>query len=40
MTMTSGTDSTDTAAVQAEDFGALADGTPVRRWTLERDGSG
>ncbi|MFI7894482.1 aldose epimerase family protein [Streptomyces sp. CACIS-1.16CA] len=36
MTMTSGTD-TDTA-VQAEDFGALADGTPVRRWTLERDG--
>lgn len=34
--MTSGTE-TDTA-VQAEDFGALADGTPVRRWTLERDG--
>ncbi|WP_435849325.1 aldose epimerase family protein [Streptomyces rubiginosohelvolus] len=34
MTMTSGTDT----AVQAEGFGALADGTPVRRWTLERDG--
>ncbi|MEU0620404.1 aldose epimerase family protein [Streptomyces rubiginosohelvolus] len=32
--MTSGTDT----AVQAEGFGALADGTPVRRWTLERDG--
>ncbi|WP_424569910.1 aldose epimerase family protein [Streptomyces sp. CH-036] len=36
MTMTSGAD-TDTT-VQAEDFGALGDGTPVRRWTLERDG--
>ncbi|MBM7055053.1 aldose epimerase family protein [Streptomyces durocortorensis] len=36
MTMTSGTD-TDTA-VQTEDFGALADGSPVHRWTLERDG--
>ncbi|MFD4022126.1 aldose epimerase family protein [Streptomyces sp. NPDC058576] len=38
--MTSGTETgtaTDTA-VRAEDFGALADGSPVRRWTLERDG--
>ncbi|MFG3404655.1 aldose epimerase family protein [Streptomyces sp. NPDC048142] len=28
---------TDTA-IRAEDFGALADGSPLRRWTLERDG--
>ncbi len=34
--MTTGTD-TDTA-IGAEGFGALADGSPVRRWTLERDG--
>ncbi|MFD8620294.1 aldose epimerase family protein [Streptomyces sp. DSS69] len=25
-------------ATYAEDFGTLADGSPVRRWTLERDG--
>ncbi|MFI7291352.1 aldose epimerase family protein [Streptomyces anulatus] len=25
-------------ATHTEDFGALADGSPVRRWTLERDG--
>ncbi|MEU9930266.1 aldose epimerase family protein [Streptomyces anulatus] len=25
-------------ATYTEDFGALADGSPVRRWTLERDG--
>ncbi|MFB6819413.1 aldose epimerase family protein [Streptomyces sp. NPDC056347] len=26
-------------AVRADDFGTLADGTPVHRWTLERDGT-
>ncbi|MCX4969115.1 galactose mutarotase [Streptomyces sp. NBC_00654] len=26
-------------AIRTEDFGALADGTDVRRWTLERDGT-
>ncbi|RPK85349.1 MULTISPECIES: aldose epimerase family protein [Streptomyces] len=31
------TTSADTATY-TEDFGALADGSPVRRWTLERDG--
>ncbi|GAA2419685.1 galactose mutarotase [Streptomyces pulveraceus] len=27
------------AAIRTEDFGTLADGTPVHRWTLERDGT-
>ncbi|MEU1123770.1 aldose epimerase family protein [Streptomyces sp. NPDC005899] len=27
------------AAVHGEDFSTLTDGTPVRRWTLERDGT-
>ncbi len=31
------TTSADTA-IRTEDFGALADGSPVARWTLERDG--
>ncbi|MES9505180.1 aldose epimerase family protein [Streptomyces sp. NPDC000609] len=26
-------------AIRTEDFGTLADGTPVHRWTLERDGT-
>ncbi|WP_406015007.1 galactose mutarotase [Streptomyces sp. NBC_00984] len=26
-------------AIHTEDFGTLADGTPVRRWTLERNGT-
>ena len=34
--MTTGTTGTD---IHAEDYSALADGTAVRRWTLERDGT-
>ncbi|MET7503992.1 aldose epimerase family protein [Streptomyces microflavus] len=33
-----GTGTGSSTAAYAEDFGALADGSPVRRWTLERDG--
>lgn len=32
--MTTGTGT----AIRSEGIGALADGSPVRRWTLERDG--
>ncbi|MER5362096.1 hypothetical protein [Streptomyces sp. NPDC002785] len=33
------TDTGSSAALRAEDFGTLADGTAVHRWTLERDGT-